>query len=110
MLSVVLGWVLFYFTDFSRLKLYLKTMFGLTGNTLSDMNLQIAVTNNIFWLILAVVACFPIFPALGKLSQKHPALATTGQFARLVFSVLLLFVSTTLLVGQSYNPFLYYRF
>jgi alginate O-acetyltransferase complex protein AlgI len=110
MFSVVLGWVLFYFTDFSRLGIYLKTMFGLNDAALADMNLRIGITNNIFWLILAVISCFPIFPALGKLARKHPALETCGQFARLVFSVLLLFVSTAMLVGQSYNPFLYYRF
>lgn len=110
LLAVVLGWVLFYFTDFTRLLTYLKTMFGLTGAPLADMSLQIGVFNNIFWLAAAVIACFPIFPALGRLAGKHPRIAAAGQLARLVLSAALLLVSTVLLVGQSYNPFLYYRF
>ena len=110
LLAVVFGWVLFYFTDFTRLFTYLQVMFGFAGAPLWDMNLQLHLLNNLFWLIAAILCCLPIFPALGKLAQRHPPVATAGALARTVLSAALLLISSTMLVGQSYNPFLYYRF
>ncbi len=107
---VIFGWVLFYFTDISRLLAYLRTMVGLTGAPLWDLGLQVNFSNNIFWLIAAVAGCFPILPALSRWMSKRQGLDTLRYFGRLVFTPAMLLVSTAMLVGQSYNPFLYYRF
>ncbi len=112
MLMVVIGWALFYFTDLGKLGTYLSIMFGGAGRSLWDLQLEITLANNVFWIILAVVFCLPIVPKFKnwmqtKLSQgKQLSLF----YVQIGLNLVLLVVSTAMLVGQSYNPFLYFRF
>ena len=108
--AVVLGWVLFYFTDTSRLFVYLKTMFGAAGAPLWDLNLQVTFSNNVFWFIAAIAGCFPILPVVSRWMSKWQGTTALLYIGRLVFTAAVLVVCTAMLVGQSYNPFLYYRF
>ena len=108
--AVVLGWVLFYFTDTSRLFVYLKTMFGAAGAPLWDLNLQVTFSNNVFWFIAAIAGCFPILPVVSRWMSKRQGTTALLYIGRLVFTAAVLVVCTAMLVGQSYNPFLYYRF
>ena len=71
------------------------------------------VMNYVFFLAAAVIGCLPIFPkirvALTNRESVHfaPGLVIAWE---IVVCVVLLAVCTTLLVGESYNPFLYFRF
>ncbi|WP_195377150.1 MBOAT family O-acyltransferase [Anaerotruncus rubiinfantis] len=112
LLIAVVGWVLFYFTDMKRLGGYLSVMFGLSGNRLWDSQVEITLLNNLFWLILAVVFCLPIVKEIKReVSERMNAgriqVALCGQA---FINLALLLICTAQLVGQSYNPFLYYRF
>lgn len=105
-----LGWVLFYFTDFGRLGRFVRILFG--GAPLWDSRVEIALLNNLFWLFIAVVFCMPIVKWIKQfvtewLAKEQLPAAMLCQTAA---NALLLTVSTAMLVGQSYNPFLYYRF
>ena len=114
MAAVVFGWGLFYFVDMSRFGLFLKAMFG--GNNISSANtaLSITISSNILWIITAVICTLPIVPWFKKKlsdclyddSKAYVAIDTI----QIVVNLGLLFICTMLLVGQSYNPFLYYRF
>lgn len=112
LLLATVGWTVFYHTSLDRLAGYLRVMFGLGGRPLWDTQLPILVANNIFWIVLAVVFCAPVTQWVkGFLAQR----ATQGQraaaaFCAVLMNLALLFVSTSMLVGQSYNPFLYFRF
>ncbi|MGI5967052.1 MAG: MBOAT family protein, partial [Anaerotruncus rubiinfantis] len=72
----------------------------------------ITLLNNLFWLILAVVFCLPIVKEIKReVSERMNAgriqVALCGQA---FINLALLLICTAQLVGQSYNPFLYYRF
>ena len=111
LLCVMLGWALFYFTDLSRLGQFLQVLFG--GGSMVDTMLGITVQNNLFWLVAALLFCAPLAPAwwkslLGAL-RRESGVELVG-WCQTFINVLILLVCTALLVGQSYNPFLYFRF
>ena len=108
--TAMLGWVLFFFTDLSRVWDCLRVMFGAAGSGLWDMGLEILLANNAFWLALAFIFCLPVVPAVKGFLAKRPGLLTAVNYAQAPANLAMLFVCTTLLVGQSYNAFLYYRF
>ncbi len=113
-LVVNVSWVLFYFTDLSRAWSYLGVMFGLSGSPLANSQTLLALEGNIFWFILVLLFCLPIVPtvkgwleAAGRESALNRGLI--GALTPLM-NLLILLVCTAMLSGQSYNPFLYYRF
>lgn len=111
LLIVVVGWVLFYFTDLSRAAEHLAIMFGLSGVPVADFFVKVTLANHIFWLLGAIVFCAPLFLAmqngLQMLARRFPH---ASAVLAAVFSLVLLWLATAHLVGRTYNPFLYYRF
>ena len=111
--AVVIGWALFYFTDLSRLGTFLQILFGVSGAGLWDVQLEVVLANNLFWLVAAVVGCLPWVPMAkrlwGKL-QKPQWAGALESGAGMAWNLVLLFFCTAFLAGQSYNPFLYFRF
>ena len=108
----LIGWTIFYTTDLGRLGGYLSVMFGLSGNPLTDTQLSITFLNRIFWLAAAILFCMPVTQWLkGRLQRLQgegaQALVCVGTA---LMNISLLFVCTSMLVGDSYNPFLYFRF
>lgn len=112
LILVVLGWGLFYFEDFTSMKLFFIKLFGRAEN-LSDFMANSAFLDN-FWLwIIAIIFSMPVRQAFKDLSQKKLRPAQSDNLIllmRLVFSVLILVLSVSLLVGAMNNPFIYTRF
>jgi alginate O-acetyltransferase complex protein AlgI len=101
-LAVTFGWSMFYFTDFSQMMSFMKSLFGLNGNT--DNTLYDLITINllyekIFLVIIAVICCTPIYKKAIALRWITP-----------VSNAVLIILCAIMLVGENYNPFLYYRF
>ncbi len=112
--AVVIGWALFYFTDLTRLGQFFRVLFGLSGQPLYDLALGINLSSNFIWIIASMLCTLPIVPWVRKklavrLSDSSPVY-TAIDCGQIVVNVALLAVCTMLLVGQGYNPFLYYRF
>ena len=110
---MVLGWSLFYFTDLTRLGGFLQILFGTGGAGLWDVQLEVVLINNLFWLIIALAGCLPILPMLKKRWESAPRSKTAKRIFGLLrgaASIALLALCTAFLAGQSYNPFLYFRF
>jgi alginate O-acetyltransferase complex protein AlgI len=106
---IVLGWAIFYFTDVQALAAYLKVMFGLTPAELSNYEVEATLWGHVYWMVLAFVLCTPwVHQVFHRLLQGVPA-PFTGVLMT-TSNVVLLGTSTVLLVGQSYNPFIYFRF
>ena len=113
----LIGWTLFYTTDLSRLAGYFQVMFGGSGNPLTDPQLSITFANHLFWLLAALLFCLPLtqwcknrlesWVVQDGRGQGRQALVSIGTA---MMNVALLLVCTALLVGDSYNPFLYFRF
>jgi D-alanyl-lipoteichoic acid acyltransferase DltB (MBOAT superfamily) len=110
--AAILGWVLFYFEDTTKLWKYLGMMFGKGTNENWNFELQLKMQENMFWLVIALLLCLPIYPWLDKMFKRK--LAKNKQayllIGSVVFGYALLIVATSMLVGKSYNPFIYYRF
>lgn len=104
---VLLGWALFYFTDFSRLLQFFKTAFGGSGVWI-DTVAKGEFMGGIFLLVLLVLCSTPVFKLLAQtVREKAPAL---HKVVTPVWVAAVMFAAFVLLVGQTYNPFLYFRF
>ena len=68
--------------------------------------------NNLFWLIAAVLFCMPITQLVKRWAQAQRSEGVRAgiSIVNAIMNVMLLFVCTAMLVGDSYNPFLYFRF
>ena len=107
----VIGWTIFYFTDFSELTTVLSGMFGFGALPITDIFADSIIKENIFLLIVGLIAAFPIFPKLFELIISKLKIGNAViLYAKSAYALLLLAVSTALLASGSYNPFLYFRF
>jgi alginate O-acetyltransferase complex protein AlgI len=109
LITVVFGWLLFVFTDFSAGMRYLATMFG-GGSATGFINAGGVFdwTSSLILLVILVIASTP-YPKklLYKLWEKYDAPVRT---VTAVLCLAVFFIALAYLVNSSYNPFLYYRF
>ena len=106
MIIVVFGWALFYFTDFTKLKEFFVCAFGGTG-ILMDYTAKSTFLSNIWLIIVLALASTPIFKIIYKKLASIKYLRVVLPVVVVASTLLLCFA---LLVGQSYNAFLYFRF
>lgn len=107
--AAIMGWAIFYFTDLSTLGRFLAVLFGSTANENWNFEVTDALTGHVWWFSLATICCMPIYSALMSWAARRmspPRLFWTQ--AGIAF--FLFIVSVALLVGKSFNPFLYFRF
>ncbi len=112
---VILGWVLFRFTQPELIAALMKSLFGLNGNPLSSFTAKIQLENNMFLLAAAIFASTPV---MKHLRIRLEAFAGKSRILSPVWNVVfyslipvvLLLLSTACLVGDSYNPFIYFQF
>ena len=107
LLLIVLGWVIFACDDIAVLLPFIGSMFGANG-ALGGLD--------IYWLttkaVLLVICCIAstelpkklMISLSGKLGEKQAFVLKS------VLALLLLGLSMVFLIGDSYNPFLYFRF
>ena len=111
---VLVGWVFFYFEDAVRLKYALSIMFGVVDHGLLDGIEGTVILNYLPFIIVAIIACLPISRfvknRLIKFSEKSRGTKICADALSAVFVAFNMFISTAMLVGSSYNPFLYFRF
>ena len=93
---------------------YLGIMFGAGNNGFLSLEDKILITNNILFVIVAMIACTPLVSKLWERVQKRTESWKYGEWipalGHPVVNLSLLVLSTAFLVGKSYNPFLYFRF
>ncbi len=107
LLLIVIGWVIFASDDVSVLLPYLGSMFGANG-AVGGMDVYTLATK----AVLIVICCI----ASTQLPKKL-FLSCTGAMnekaafvLKSVLTLALLALSMVFLIGDSYNPFLYFRF
>ena len=100
----LVGWVFFYFESLKDGLGYLRQMFGLAGLPFKNLSFEIVFTNNLYFIIMAWIVSTPLLSFLWKKLRlgETPLL--------LVLNSGLFFASVAMLVGRTYNPFLYFRF
>ena len=110
----IFGLTLFQFTDLNLVIIALKGLFTLNGNPLTDFGTELLFKNNMFLLIIGMVAATPFFKILHERFEK---LSHTGTFFRVTYAIAEVFIPIILfilavdaLAGDSYNPFIYFQF
>ena len=107
--AVLSGWVLFRYSDLQLVLTALRGMYGAAGAALTDFTAVTVLKNKLFLLIASAVICTPLPKLLGaKLDRSGGAFWRGLRYA--VIPVILLLLSTAALVGDSYNPFIYFQF
>jgi alginate O-acetyltransferase complex protein AlgI len=109
MFFVIAGWVIFAQTDMSALGTYLKAMVGIGVPAVSSDFLYYLSTNAVL-LVLLVICSLDWKRAKEMLVLWRGKFPVRSAVLSAVWMVLLLGLSTAFLVGDSYNPFLYFRF
>ena len=107
MFFVILGWGIFYFTDLPALWSFLQHAFGY-GCDLYDLTTVSAMYSNLWIILLCIAASTPIPRIIfNHLCKKSKAFAVIAEPLTVIIGFGLSFL---LLTGQTYNPFLYFRF
>ena len=101
LLIIIIGWVLFKFTDMLEIKNVLGSMFGING--LGNIHLLKFINGlnltTIIALILAIIFAIP------KLAKKF----LNFKYKDIIL-IILLIISLCEIITGSYNPFIYFRF
>jgi alginate O-acetyltransferase complex protein AlgI len=114
-MAVLVGWVFFYHLDLGQALEFLGIMFGVKASAFSGPEVAIHFLNNAVFLLIAAVGCTPVMQYLGDRAKG----LRTGEPGRIgaaakvlppLANMAVLILSIIFLVGQSYNPFLYFRF
>lgn len=107
LLLIVIGWVIFASDDVSVLLPYLGSMFGANG-AVGGMDVYTLFTKAALLIICCVASTeLPkrlFLSATGAMNEK------AAFTIKSVMTIALLALSMILLIGDSYNPFLYFRF
>jgi alginate O-acetyltransferase complex protein AlgI len=113
-LVFLIGWAFFYYTDIGDALGLIGHMFGIGANGFAGTALTLVFKNNVFLFVIAVIACLPVGKFVGinyrVMVRKGGTRAKVLFIIRSVLLLALLYVSTIMLVGNSYNPFIYFRF
>lgn len=107
LLLIVIGWVIFASDDVGVLLPYLGSMFGANG-AIGGMDVYTLFTKAVLLIICCVASTeLPkklFLSAAGAMNEK------AAFTLKSVLMIALLALSMILLIGDSYNPFLYFRF
>jgi alginate O-acetyltransferase complex protein AlgI len=110
LLIIIPGWVIFYFTDTHILIAYVKKLFSFSAGPNGNMEVMNTITSHLFWLILAIILCMPVYHKVMAWVEKKRSRISFADTLTIGFNVFLLFMCVAQLVGKSYNPFIYFRF
>ena len=104
LLLILIGWVIFNFTDFDMMINYFKLMFY-NPVIIDDIALYF-IRDNIILIIISIIACLPV-----RLSRLNP-FVINKKFEYLMPLIILgtLIICVAFICESSYNPFLYFRF
>lgn len=104
---IIIGWVIFASDDVSVLLPYLGSMFGANG-AIGGMDVYTLLTKAVLLIICCIASTeLPkklFLSAAGAMNEK------AAFTIKSVMTIALLALSMILLIGDSYNPFLYFRF
>ena len=107
---VIIGWGIFHFDDLGALGTFFRALFCLNGNPFSSPVTRSLLSSNIFLLIAAAALCLPVIPKLKKWAAKQARTYYVYEGLRIVMHIAILVLSSMMLVNNTNNPFLYFRF
>lgn len=110
LICVNFGWVLFRAENLSKAKLFIKSMFGLNGNAIFDLQSTFIIKDYSVILVLAVLCCMPVSQFIQTSVAGKEKMVKFFQIFRGILLILLMIVSISYCVNGTYNPFIYFNF
>ncbi len=111
---VLFGWMIFYFTDMQKMGGCLGAMFGADGLAFTDIITESQLKGNIWLILAAVILCTPVYKSIAGAGERIARKTKNGFMAvsviKMAFLAAVMVISCVSLVGDTYNPFLYFRF
>lgn len=104
---IIMGWLLFSIESFDRFTGLLTAMFGMGGAGLCDSTGLFYLNNYGGLILLGIIISTGVVQCILKYLDKYPSLKTV---AVPLGTWLILMLSMACLAGESFNPFLYFRF
>lgn len=115
-LLVVLGWVLFYFTDLGRMGSFFKVLTGFSAG-LTNAQSNIILLNSLPLLFLCILGSTPLPRVVGIIftnifTGRGKSMASQRVYAGVTFAfdLLILALCTVSMIGSTLDAFLYFRF
>lgn len=105
---IVPSWMLFYYTDINKIQNLINIIFNFKKIDF-DIESKILIKENIYWLAVTLLFAMPTYKLINKLIVKINS-SLIQNLINAVITISIFLVSVVLLVGSSYNPFLYFRF
>ena len=102
---ILIGWLIFAFDDIYLLKEYAVKLF--INPSIIDTEFMQYFTNYFVIIVVAIIFSMPIYPYV---KEKFKFNNTIIQILIYLVYVALFMIVTAMLVSDTYNPFLYFRF
>lgn len=110
-LAVMIGWVLFRSNDINSAILYIKAMFGLNNNPITDLFIPSNFEGTIVFFIAATAFSTPIALYAQNLIKKYNLENNLVYSIIYIFALLAIyFISLSYIIKGTYNPFIYFNF
>ena len=110
MVLVIVSWVIFYYPSLGQAFEHIGAMFGAGASSLIDTaSLRVIKTYSLF-PVIAFIASLPVSAMVKKLFIRMRLRKRTVEIANAAWMTVCLVLSIVFLVGQSYNPFIYFQF
>ncbi len=103
-------WVLFRTGSFRRGVDFLKHMLWYHGDTLTDIRAQFLFKDNIGFIIVAVLLCFPVIPWIEKKMEENQIMMILFQTMVGFCGCFLFLLSISFVISGQNNPFAYANF
>ena len=108
LILVLIGWVIFDMNTLSSAMEYISIMFGLSNNLVVDKLSLFILSNNIVILLIGIICSTTLLPNVFK--KLRCSLKKSNIFIIISMYLIIFILSIFYLVGESFNPFLYFRF
>lgn len=105
---ILISWVIFAFDDISFGLKYLGNMFNFTN--IIDNNFIYYFKEYFIILLIGIIFSTPIYKKYVFIISKNKKLEVIGNVLSLGVMVILFIITISSLVGDTYNPFMYFRF
>ncbi len=110
LLLVVISFVIFNNESIKDILKFIGGMFGIGVGEFANNEVLYYFKSYFIIIILSVIASTPILKNVVLLLNSKKYFSKVSVFLEPICIILLLIVSTSFLISQSYNPFLYFRF
>ncbi|MBP3851192.1 MAG: MBOAT family protein, partial [Erysipelotrichaceae bacterium] len=111
---ICIGWTIFRFENLGELVTVLLGMVHIGNASFLGLDASTVFTSNIFFMIFAMIACTDIGKLLRKigyvLGQRNTICLHLFAVTEMITPLFLLILAVLALIGNSYNPFLYFQF